>query len=364
MTSILKTLRMMLLMPACLYAATLGAAEVDQFTLPEGQPAKLENSAPLLATEVNRLMGVAVDRANARFMVHHAKTGPRWRQPQCDEARLYNALTSQLARAVIGQLETFAEESPDMVRRNVTLPQSIYRDFFWQASPTLMWSERMAAVIELNGVEMGADKLGHFFTEGYSYFLATEQLTKDIESALLFGEWSEAVYFGAQTTGVFSYADLVANTQGLRFWNRVLGHESDPLTGQAVTPYIVCEQARWQIVQRFDWDDYVDQGWSEAVNCPALGSEELLQRIQARQVRCDTARLPMARYGKLAPRLLNPAGHRVLPDYLQPEIILEERVANRDLDLSPDTLDYLTGLRLRLSEWRRASAAALQELKP
>lgn len=354
----------MTLVCACLFAITATAAEVDQFTIPEGQPVALPDVAPVLEAEVNRLMQRAIEKANARFMVQHAKSAPRWLQPQCDQARLYDALADHLARSVIGQLESFAEESQAITRREISLQQSIYQDFFWQASPTLMWSERVSAVIEVNGVEMGTDKLGHFFTEGYSYFLATEQLERDIESGLLFGEWSESVYFGAQTTGVFSYADLVANTQGLRFWNRVLGRKTDPLTGEAVKPYIVCENVRWKQVQDFRWDGYVDNGWNESINCPALGSEDLLQRILKRDVTCDVSRLPTERYGRWASRLLNPYGHRVLPDYLQPEVILQERVANRDLDLSPDTLSYLAELRLRLEKWRRVSAATLQELKP
>lgn len=363
MASVIRLIRSSVLLCICLYGTLLPAAEVDQFTRPEGQPLVLADSAPVLTAEVNRRLALAVERANDRYMEFHGKKGTRWPQPRCDEERLYTMLTDQLAGAVIGELETFAEESPDIERRRVTLEQSIYRNFFWQASPTLMWSERVAAVIRLQGVEMGTDKLGHFFSEGYSYFLATEQLERDIESALLFGEWSESVYYGAQTTGVFSFADLVANTQGLRFWNRVLGRKPDPLTGQPVTPYVVCDGDRWQVAQAFAWDDYVDSGWSEAVNCPAFGSEELLERIRAHNVRCETALLPWSRYGAQASRLLNPQGHRVLPDHLQPEIILEERVANRDVDLSPDTVSYIAGLRLRLSEWRRASAAALRELK-
>src|SRR5690606_34558148 len=104
-------------------------------------------------------------------------------------------LAGQLARPLIGQLETFAESSPLLSRRQVPLEASIYRDFHWQASPTLVWSERMAAVVNLAGVEIGTDKLGHFFTEGYSYFRVTEELTEGIEGGLLFGEWSESLYF-------------------------------------------------------------------------------------------------------------------------------------------------------------------------
>lgn len=337
-----------------------GAAEVDQFTLPPDQPASLTDSGPELAQEINRRMRRAVQAANAPYVRQHAKSGPRWWQPRCDETRLYHALTDALAGAVIGHVETFAEESPAIQRRRVSLGESIYRDFYWQASPTLVFSERMAAVIQVQGVEIGTDKLGHFFSEGYSYFVATDQLRKSIESGLLFGEWSESVYFGAQTTGVYSFADLTANFQGLRFWNRVLAKHPDLLTGKTPEPYVQCRQHQWVPAHGFDWDDYIDNGWNEAVNCVALGNEYLLQRIQAKGVRCQSDRLPREKYGQWQPRLLNPYGHRVIPPYLQPEVILEKRLVLRDVDVSLETLDYVAELRIRLDDWRRASAAALR----
>lgn len=339
------------------------AAEVDQFTLPPGEPVQLPDSALVLQTEVNRLLRHAIQRANERFMETRPKAAPRWVQPSCDETRLYNALSGELARSVVGQLESFAETSPDITRRRVLLEQSIYRDFYWQASPTLVLSERMAGVIKVNGVEMGTDKLGHFFTEGYSYFLVTEELNKSVESGLLFGEWSESVYFGAQTTGVFSFADLTANFQGLRFWNRVLALQPDPLNGQTPTPYIVCSDSRWTLARTFEWRDYVDNGWNEAINCPVLGSDELLQRIRQHGAQCRTDKLPDSKYGQWQPRLLNAYGHRVLPGYLQPEIVLELRAARNDVDVSLETLGYIGELRVRLEAWRRAASAAAAQVK-
>lgn len=358
---LLSALRMLLAGMLC-WIAPVSAAEVDQFTLPPDQPASLTDSAPVLAAEINRRMQQAVQQANAPYVRQHAKSSPRWWQPGCDETRLYNALTDALAGSVIGHVETFAEESPAIQRRRVPLADSIYRDFFWQASPTLVFSERMAAVIRVQDVEIGTDKLGHFFAEGYSYFVSTDQLRKSIESGLLFGEWSESVYFGAQTTGVFSFADLTANFQGLRFWNRVLARHPDLLTGRTPTPYVQCRKQQWVLARAFSWDDYIDNGWNEAINCVVLGNEDLLQRIQTQGLRCLIDQLPTEKYGQWQPRLLNLYGHRVLPLYLQPEVILAQRVALKDVDVSVETLDYIAELRARLDDWRRASAAALREI--
>ncbi|HVK98334.1 MAG TPA: hypothetical protein VM553_00905 [Dongiaceae bacterium] len=324
---------------------------MDQFTVPSGEPATLTDSAAVLDAEVNRLLQQAVERANSRVMVVE-KLGSRWIEPGCNETRLYDALVGHLARSMIGQMESFAEADAQVARRRVLFEQSIYHDFDWPSSPTLVLTGRMAAVIRLAGVEMGTDKLGHFFTEGYSYFLVTEQLQKSVDSALLFGEWSEAVYFGAQTTGVFSYADLTANFQGLRFWNKVLADQLDPLTHRQSTPYIQCKDERWVQTQSFRWQDYVDSGWSEAVNCPVVRSEILLQRVPRSLVHCRNEQLPYKRYGAWQARLLNPHGWHVLPDQLQPEKILQRRVERFDLNLSADTLQYLGELRVRLEAWR------------
>lgn len=337
------------------------AAEVDQFTLPAGEAAQLSDSAPVLEAEVNRRLQKAIGRANSRIMKVHAKTGPRWLKPGCNEERLYQMLVRELGGAVVGQVETMAEESEQIQRRRISFEQSIYRDFDWQSSPTLVLSERLAAVIHVAGVEMGTDKLGHFFTEGYSYFLATDQLSRSPESGLLFGEWSESVYFGAQTTGVFSYADLAANFQGMRFWNAVLGRQPDPLTGAQPDAYIECRNEQWQQARIFQWASYVDESWDERVNCPVLRDAELLKNMLRQGARCDTRNLPVNKYGPWSDRLLNKIGYSLLPADLQPEVILKKRVLHHDVDVSEETLNYLGELRERLENWRRQSARAAEQ---
>ncbi|RLT96338.1 hypothetical protein [Ketobacter sp.] len=341
-----------------LWSTPLAAAEVDQFTRPDGAPANLPDSTTVLNQEVNRRLQLAVQRANARIMRTQPKTAPKWIAPGCDEERLYTKLVEQLARSLIGQLESFAEESEQITRRRVPLQESIYQDFAWQASPSLVLSERMASVIHVNGVDIGTDKLGHFFTEGFSYFVVTDHLHRTLESGLLFGEWSEAVYFGAQTTGVFSYADLTANFHGLRFWNRILALHPDPLTGQSPSPYVVCVQKQWRVANAFHWSDYVDAAWDESINCPLLRDEALLTSVREQNVQCRTDQLPRQQYGRLGERLLNPSGHGIIPEQLQPEVILRKRADRSDVDISEKTLQYVSELRARIEVWRRESIAA------
>lgn len=329
----------------------LQAAEVDQFT--PALPLVLDDSQHLLDAEVNRRLMLALDIANrAVLKPPHLRGAPRYDVPRCDEQRLYEALEWQLARPLIGQLEEFAEQSSDVSRRPVPLAQSVYRSFFWVHSPSLVLSERMASVIRLDRTELGTDKLGHFFTEGYSYFRLSRQLQEGLEPALLFGEWSESVYFGAQTTGVYSYADLTANFHGLRFWNRILARQTDPLENVVPVPYVECRDYRWQLIRMFHWAHYVDDAWNESINCSLFRTPGLLQQVQEQTPECRSNRLPLARYHQWQERLLNPVGLAVMPDHLQPEVILERRASAADIRLSPAVLEYLRQLREQLENWR------------
>ena len=338
------------------------AAEVDQFSdLP---PTVLSDSQHILDAEVNRRIQLAVSLANRPVLKPpHLRAQPRFVVPQCDERRLYEALTWQLARPLVGQLEEFAQESVLVSRRTVALPDSVYRNFFWAHSPSLVLSGRMAAVIRVGNTELGTDKLGHFFTEGHSYFKLTNHLQNDIEAALLFGEWSESVYFGAQTTGVFSYADLTANFHGLRFWNRILGKFHDPLDGRRPIPYVTCQQQRWHIQEPFHWAFYVDDAWNESINCSLFRTAGLLQQVTQQAPQCQRNRLPAYRYQQWQTRLLNPGGLSVLPDYLQPEVILLQRAAEADIRLSVPVVEYLRNLREQLETWRQQEEQQAQLIK-
>lgn len=345
----------------------LYAAEVDQFS----QFRELKDSRAVIEAEVNRRIKVAVRRANDFYPKpqQHKKEHHR-KRPRCDANRLYGQLQSQLARPIIGQLESFAEESAQVDKYRVTFQQSIYRDYASMEAPTLVLSERIAAVIRIGEVYMGSDKLGHFFTEGLSYFEVNDRLQDGngdaikvasdpqvdaedsvLQQGFLFGKWSESLYFGAQTTGVFSFADLTANFHGLRFWNRILARQPDPLLRQEVDPYIRCQGTRWQIVQAFNFEDYVDQGWNEAVNCSAFRTEELLQNVLRYQPRCTPEKLPLYD-SALASEVLNDQGLRVLPEELQPEILLAERADTFDWKLPAEVIENIRTVRLEIEQWR------------
>lgn len=339
-----------------IFARVSLAAEVDQFTRLNA-PA-LEDSARVLNHEVQQRIDRALVRANRN--PPHLKPHKVQRVPQrsrCSIPRLYDSFRVLLARAIVGQVESFAEQHPDISRRTIPLEASVYRLFTWPQSPSLVLSARVASVVRVGDFEVGSDKFGHFFTEGYSYFRETGHLEQPINQALLFGEWTESVYFGAQTTGVYSYADLTANFNGLRFWNRILAIHPDPLaehrtqqnTGQNAEAYIHCEDKHWVVNTPFMWGDYIDNGWNESVNCSLFRTLGLLGQVLEEGPYCHSEQLPWSRYGEYGYRLLNQHGLGVMPDYLQPEVLLRQ--------MSPESYDSATMARIKsfregLERWR------------
>ncbi|MEK9711125.1 MAG: hypothetical protein VW258_01020 [Thalassolituus sp.] len=345
----------LLLLALVIFSTSLFAAEVDQFTVIvrdgiEHPREALPDSRFVLNAEVNRRLQRAVERANRAQPFRHPPNAARTsRRPHCDITRLYNAVGSFLARPIVGQVETFAEQSPYVARQRILLNESIYHTFTWPQSPSLVLSERVAAVVRIDDDFVGSDKFGHFFSEGRSYFEESQRLTLPLNSALLFGEWTESVYFGAETTGVYSFGDLVANFNGLRFWNALLGHQPDPLTGEGVKQYFSCVDKRWVQTRTFDWREYIDTAWNESINCSMFRTPELLAKILESAPLCRTDELPYSRYGSLGERLFNTMGLAVLPEYLQPEVIL--RQIDPDL-MTQARIEWLKSVRQDLEAWR------------
>jgi len=104
--------------------------------------------------------------------------------------------------------------------------------------------------------------------------------------------------FGLLTTGIFSYADLVANFNGFRFWNGLRKGQKDPLKG-AVANFFSSQQIncnldliasikkreivrQWVLNRPFDLADYVDGSWNEANNCNRYSDSTIEEKVAAR----------------------------------------------------------------------------------
>ena len=83
----------------------------------------------------------------------------------------------------------------------------------------------MSPTVRLYGVEMGIDKLEHFFQQGHQYYeLERKALAKGVttseavKQAVDWGKQTERTYYGLLSSGVYSNADLYANFAGMRFY--------------------------------------------------------------------------------------------------------------------------------------------------
>jgi hypothetical protein len=328
----------------CTRSPMLSASETDSFT---------DRCAPLPdSTEhLNRMVTVGIDTAvrNAnrdarhRYMQANYPFSGRRNTDYCNSDDLYRHIRLLFARKFIGQMEADINHLPDTMVMKVDLDHSVYRDFPFEKSPTLVGIRAMGALVRLGRYRVGADKFGHFFSEGWTeYELAYRGSAPDFFKALAYGEITESLYYGGLTTGIYSHADLTANFNGMRFYNALLGNSQDPLTKELPEPYVRCLNQKWERVRDFDWKDYVDAAWDEGVNFNYFRDDELLNMALTRmenelrhqdededcdcRVNADDLDALNNKYMDFAGRLLNLDHAAVLPDALKPEHLIREKL--------------------------------------
>jgi hypothetical protein len=214
---------------------------------------------------------------------------------------------------------------------SLLLNDSIYRDIDYMEGFSLNLKE-LSDIVDIDGHRTGLDKLGHFFAEGWRYFEMTRFDDRTIEQALAWGRQKEAGLYGYSTTGIFSYADLVANFNGWRFWNKVLLEQDDPLKGVIANffnrPYVACKIQlvdsiryrkiikAWEYNTRFDLSDYIDGAWDEGNNCNSYADPVIEQKVASRiadvdpayvcPVNADSCAEVRDKYGDFAKHILHP----------------------------------------------------------
>ncbi|MEE4279689.1 MAG: hypothetical protein V2I82_14580 [Halieaceae bacterium] len=312
--------------------ATTDAAEIDSVTT---RRIPLDDSRAAINAIINARLRAGVDNANQR----HADIADLESQEFCDEEHLY----LQLRRAIFDSflpgwglggydLDRQLREALTATSYSLMLEDSIYRDISYLEGFSLRLKE-LSDVVRVDDHLLGVDKLGHFFAEGWEYFERTQQNGRTLEEAMRWGSRQEAGKYGYATTGIFSFADLVANFNGFRFWRAVLGEDDDPLLGPIgnwfTQPYVVCktriiESLRhrkivksWVLRREFNISDYIDGAWDEGNNCNSYADPMIEQKVADRigavspsyrcpvqPTQCLSAR---EKYGGFARHLLHPS---------------------------------------------------------
>ncbi len=155
-------------------------------------------------------------------------------------------------------IERFPEES---VSEKDYRSHSIYRN-----RPFPVNVVGVARTLNINGIYIGTDKLGHFSIVGKTYY---KNFLKGLEdglsveeaqtSAIKKGYKQEIALLGYAVGGTFAYGDLEANYQGLQFGRNMCEGER---------PYLILVNNKWvhNPENQFDIRKYVNPKFDEAYN--------------------------------------------------------------------------------------------------
>jgi hypothetical protein len=226
----------------CGYPGHAPAYETDQFT---NRLEPLPDSTAALDRQVNDALALIV---------------ARWRGPR-DEARMVDLVYRRLGGLHwVDRIEKWAMHAPEVARLETPRHDSIYSGHSLRATRvTALFG--VGATLRVNGVLIGSDKLGHFFSQGRKFYKRW-RLSHDEAAAAEQSAFTERALFGQFTTGDYSNADLVANYEGHRFYRSLF---EDGIDGDR--PAILrWEHGRWAIQRPFTFADHVNEFWDEALN--------------------------------------------------------------------------------------------------
>lgn len=224
-----------------------GAYETDQYS---NRLLPIRDSLAPLNDRVNRVLA----RAVATW------SGPR------DDWRLARRVYWELGGLYwVDHIERWAMDSPAIDK----LPQNGHHSIFAGAgflSTRVNFIFGVGNTIQVAGVLIGTDKLGHFFSQGVKYYGSHLRGDSD-ERVVARGELNERWLFGQLTTGVYSNADLVANYEGYLFYRSLF--EDGIVAGKLAIVRWVRDPSghdRPTLQRPFDWQDHVNDYWDEALN--------------------------------------------------------------------------------------------------
>lgn len=261
------------------------ASEVDSYTF---TGFIREDAVSEINREINELMGIAIREANQENIE--------------DPEDLYEVIHKILGGFIITRLEEILEQRDDGRIVRVDIRDSVYSDLWSFWAPSLLLSQKIGGVFKAGGYIIGTDKLGHFVSQGYTYFKICCLKGEGLEKAFLYGINSELTYFGFAATGIFSYGDLVANFQGMRFWNDILGKRPDIL-GQRQKPYIQRQNGFWVLLNPVDIRRYFDAGWDERINRNVFRNPMIQDEVNSKIVHA-AASLPALNRDTIEDRLI------------------------------------------------------------
>lgn len=250
----------------------LFAAETDHFTHRE---MVLPDMSQVLNAKANVFLQEALEETN--------KTS------DCSEKKLYKTLRKYFAsKHSDGKFVKYILQSEEVKKDIIPLRDSVYREWNLTNGPVLgrekasKSSLALAPTIRVGDQVIGTDKFEHMFGMGFKYYRAHYQKGRDLETVLKLGILRERFILGGNnfTTGVFSYADLAANFNGMRFWNSLL-QKKDDVFGKENNrgPYVECKSGKWVPIKAIDFYPFIDESMDESVNCSMFPGKRNLEKF-------------------------------------------------------------------------------------
>ncbi len=246
------------------------AAETDQFTR---RDEALEDVSKKINSRVNEIVENVIEKQN-----------------NCDEIELYKNLRQYFGNHINGKLTKEILENKTLYpKRFLSISDSIYsnfspRDGLGMGFKFMKNKEiTISSVIRMNDIEVGTDKIEHFFGQGFYYFQDQYLKKKGLEKALKIGIAKEKFMLGGNVlgNGVFSYGDLAANFNGMRFWNHLLQKHVDVLgKNENLGPYISCQNNKFIQIKKIDLTDYFDHSMDEGINCSKFPRIETANKVK------------------------------------------------------------------------------------
>lgn len=265
----------------------LTAAEADHYTFKD-LPLRDES------TKINAMANESLD-----IVTRKLNTTSSCDNSVSSEKVLYEELTKYFSNHTKGKLVIDILHGDDIAKRAIPLKESVYGT--WSIFNGYLLGKKSAAdsplaltaMIKIGEQVIGVDKLEHMFGMGQIYFKSYYLKGKKLRRVLKSGIAKEKTILGGNilATGVFAYADLSANFNGMRFWNHVLQKRNDILGKESnLGPYIKCDAGKWAVIKenQIDFKNYIDESMDESINCSKFASKKGLKKFKARMTKLDS----------------------------------------------------------------------------
>lgn len=249
------------------------AAEADNYT---AYKLDVLDQTEALNTLVNKKIALAVERANMA--------------PGCNEGALHENLRFDFHNHIKSQMIKDILSGDELQAYILPLKSSVYKK--WSILDGFLLGRKgaeksplaLSPLIKINDQIIGVDKLEHMFGNGFSYYTNYYDKGLTIKKVLKKGVIGEKTYLGGNilATGVFTYADLSANFNGMRFWNHIT-LKYDDILGKEYNagPYVTCENNRWAVANPVDMRTYIDITMDESINCSKLATKRGARKLKA-----------------------------------------------------------------------------------